>query len=321
MHCLLRPSPSRPSIWLTAATNGPCGGGCGSCFWTGCAQGLAVSDNLESVKTATQAAPDPRWHPTALIRMSIAAHAGAVGLIAVRPALWPWAVGGLLADHVLLTASGLCPRSSLLGPNWNRLPAQSAAARRIAITIDDGPDPEVTPRVLDILDEHKAVATFFCIGDRVVAHPGLTCDIARRGHTIENHSKRHASYFSLLGPRALAAEIASAQDIIGSTVGEPPRFFRAPAGIRNPFLDPVLARLSLRLASWTRRGFDTVSKRPATVLGRLVRGLACGDILLLHDGHAARTADGNAVVLEVLPALLAAINAKQLKPITLRSAL
>jgi peptidoglycan/xylan/chitin deacetylase (PgdA/CDA1 family) len=287
----------------------------------GCARGLAVSDNLESVKTATEAAPDRRWHPTALIRVSIAVHAAAVGLIAARPALWPWAVGGLLADHALLAASGLCPRSSLLGPNWTRLPPQSAAAGRIAITIDDGPDPEVTPRVLDILDQHQAVATFFCIGDRIVAHPGLARDITRRGHTIENHSKRHANYFALLGPRALAAEIASAQDIIGSAVGEPPRFFRAPAGFRNPFLDPVLARLSLRLASWTRRGFDTVNNRPATVLARLVRGLASGDILLLHDGHAARTVGGNPVVLEVLPALLAAIKAKQLHPITLRLAL
>lgn len=280
-----------------------------------------MSDSLESVKTPRHPALDGRWHPSYLVRASFAVHAAAVGLIAVRPSLWRFSACGMLANHALLMASGLWPRSSLLGPNWTRLPPQAAAAGSIAITIDDGPDPEVTPRVLDILDQHATFATFFCIGDRVMAHPALTRDIARRGHAIENHSLRHPNHFSLLGPRAMAAEIGAAQDVIGSVVGTAPLFFRAPAGLRNPFLDPVLARLGLRLASWTRRGFDTVTNRPATVLGRLVRGLGSGDILLLHDGHAARAADGAPVVLAVLPALLDALKSTRLTAITLRSAL
>ena len=84
-----------------------------------------------------------------------------------------------------------------------------------------------------------------------------------------------------------------------------PRFFRAPAGLRNPFLEPVLARESLQLVSWTRRGFDTVNGSARAVLGRLTRRLRAGDILLLHDGHAARTAAGTPVILEVLPRCLA----------------
>jgi len=260
-----------------------------------------------------------RWHPSTLVRLSFVTHAAAAGLIAVRPPLWPWATGALLANHALLTASGLWPRSSLLGPNWTALPAQATAGRNIALTFDDGPDPQVTPRVLDILDQYQVAATFFCIGDRVAAHPALTRDIARRGHAIENHSRRHSYYFSMLGPRAMAREIASAQDIIGSVVGAPPLFFRAPAGLRNPFLDAVLVHLGLRLVSWTRRGFDTVCNRPATVLARLLRGLGPGNILLLHDGHAARTIDGDPVLLEVLPELLATIRSRDLIPITLRS--
>ncbi len=262
---------------------------------------------------------DRRWHPSTLVRLSVAAHAVAAGLIAVRPPLWPWAAGALLANHAVLTASGLWPRSALLGPNWTALPMPAAAGGRIALTFDDGPDPQVTPRVLDLLDQHQVAATFFCIGERVAAHPALARDIVRRGHAIENHSRRHSHSFSLLGPGAMAAEIASAQDIIGSVVGVPPLFFRAPAGLRNPFLDPVLARLALQLVSWTRRGFDTVSNRPAAVLARLLQGLGAGDILLLHDGHAARTINGNPVLLEVLPALLAEISARGLTPITLRS--
>lgn len=273
------------------------------------------------MKTSSELDPVGHWHPSTLVQASLAAHAAVVGVVAARPSLWPFAAGGLLANHALLAASGLWPRSSLLGPNWTRLPAPVAAEGKIAITIDDGPDIEVTPRLLDILEQYKAVATFFCIGDRVAAQPALARDIARRGHKIENHSQRHSHYFSLLGPRAMAAEIASAQEVIGTIVGEIPLFFRAPAGLRNPFLDLVLTRHALRLASWTRRGFDTIAKNPATVLARLAKGLSAGDILLLHDGHAARTIDGSPVVLEVLPALLDKVLSQRLTPITLRAAL
>jgi peptidoglycan/xylan/chitin deacetylase (PgdA/CDA1 family) len=116
-------------------------------------------------------------------------------------------------------------------------------------------------------------------------------------------------------------EIRSAQESITAVTGTTPRFFRAPAGLRNALLDPVLARLDLRLASWTRRGFDTVSRDPDIVLGKLTRHLGGGDILLLHDGNASRTPAGQPVILEVLPRLLTAISEAGLQPITLRAAL
>jgi peptidoglycan/xylan/chitin deacetylase (PgdA/CDA1 family) len=246
---------------------------------------------------------------------------GALALVLARPSAWPWAVGAVVADHALLTAAGLTPRSALLGPNWTRLPAAAGDRREVAITVDDGPDPRVTPRVLDLLEERGAKATFFCIGERVQRHAELTREMVRRGHSVENHSQRHLNYFSLLGPRGLVAEVERAQDTIGITTGQRPLFFRAPAGLRSPFLDPVLSRLGLRLASWTRRGFDTVNSSAPTVLGKLTRGLGAGDILLLHDGHAARTASGAAVILEVLPRLLDALACARLTPVTLRAAL
>src|SRR6185437_7686377 len=146
-------------------------------------------------------------------------------------------------------------------------------------------------------------------------------EMVRRGHSVENHSQRHLNHFSLLGPRSLVGEIERAQDTIGITTGQHPLFFRAPAGLRSPFLDPVLSRLGLRLASWTRRGFDTVSTRAEAVLGKLTRGLGAGDILVLHDGHAALTGKGVPVILEVLPRLLDAVAAAELTPVTLRASL
>ncbi|MGH8304363.1 MAG: polysaccharide deacetylase family protein [Steroidobacteraceae bacterium] len=266
-----------------------------------------------------RAAPG-KFRPPLFIRASVALHAGAAGAVLVRPQLWPWALSAVVADHLLLAAAGLWPKARLLGPNWTHLPGSVAARGGIALTFDDGPDPEVTPGVLALLEEHGVTATFFCVGELIERHPGLAHEIAARGHRIENHSQRHLHRFSLLGPRALRDEIHRAQDSIARETGEAARFFRAPAGLRNPFLEPVLARANLQLVSWTRRGFDTLSHNPGPVLARLTRGLAAGDILLLHDGHAARTAGGVPVILEVLPPLLAAVHRAGLTPVTLRAA-
>lgn len=263
----------------------------------------------------------PRWRPAPLLVASAGVHGGAAALVLAQGQLWPWALGAVAANHVLLTAAGLAPRSRLLGSNWTRLPGTAAEAARIALTLDDGPDPQITPRVLELLERHGARATFFCIGERVAAHAALARELIARGHAIENHSQRHLLHFSLLGPRRLRAEIERAQETIGAATGEAPRFFRAPAGLRNPFLDPLLQQLGLQLASWTRRGFDTLERRPERVFGALARGLAAGDILLLHDGHAARTRSGSPVVLEVLPRLLAALSGAGLTPVRLRDAL
>lgn len=261
------------------------------------------------------------WRPAPLIGGSIALNVAAVTALAMRPHFWPWTVGAMVFDHLLLTGIGLWPRSTLLGSNWTRLPHGAAASGAVAITIDDGPDPGITPRVLALLDAHSAKATFFCVGEKVQRHPELAREIVSRGHSIENHSQRHAHHFSLLGPRGLMSEIGRAQETITTVVGTTPKFFRAPAGLRNPWLDPVLARLDLQLASWTRRGFDTVNRSPDIVLGKLTRHLSGGDILLLHDGHAARTQAGQPVILEVLPRLLDALSGAKLRPVTLRAAL
>ncbi|MDE2148047.1 MAG: polysaccharide deacetylase family protein [Burkholderiales bacterium] len=260
-----------------------------------------------------------------LLRASVALHGAAAAAALAVPAAWPWAAGAVLANHLGLVAAGLWPRSRGLGPNVSRLPAQAAARGEVAITIDDGPDPEVTPAVLDLLAAAGVAATFFCIAERARARPALLRRIVAAGHSVQNHSLRHRHHFSLLGPRALAREIGGAQALLADLSGIAPIAFRAPAGLRNPLLDPVLHRLGLHLVSWTRRGFDTRQTRPQAVLARLAgersRGLAGGDILLLHDGHAARTAAGRPVLLEVLPPLLARLRAAGLQPVTLAAAL
>jgi peptidoglycan/xylan/chitin deacetylase (PgdA/CDA1 family) len=262
-----------------------------------------------------------RWRPAPLLQASAALHCAALGLTAWRPHWWPWTLAAVAANHLQLVGAGLSPRSQLLGSNWTRLPAGAAASGQVAITLDDGPDPEVTPRVLELLRAHAVRATFFCIGERARRYPALVRACAAAGHGIENHTDSHSAAFSLMRSRRLRLEIERAQYTLAELSGQAPRFFRAPAGLRSPLLDPLLQRLGLQLTAWTRRGFDTVSCDYAKVLQRLTRQLAAGDILLLHDGHAARSPGGMPVVLEVLPALLDQLQARRLRPVRLDEAL
>lgn len=256
----------------------------------------------------------PSWRPSPLMRIFAGLHVAGAAAMVAAPAQWPLVTGVLLANHAALGALSCWPRGSLLGPNLSRLPEDAARAGKIALTFDDGPDPLVTPRVLDLLESHAAPATFFFIGNRVEEHPEIVAETVRRGHRVENHTYRHANSFAFNGPSALEREIDLAQDLLARVCGRRPAWFRAPAGMRNPWLDWVLTRCRLSLVSWTRRGFDAVDRRPERVAGRLLKDLAAGDVLLLHDGSAAVDRRGRPVVLEVLPRLLDAIAEQSLVP-------
>lgn len=261
------------------------------------------------------------WIATPALKASVTLHAAAAATALAEPATWPWALSAVVANHAVLTLAGLLPRSQLLGPNLNRLPAPAQARREVALTIDDGPDPAVTPRVLDLLDAAGAKASFFCIGWRARSAPALCREIVARGHRVENHGYSHSHAFSLFGPARMRSDIVAAQTTLADVTGQAPMFFRPTAGLRNPFLDPLLTELNLRLASWTRRPYDTVNGEPRRVLRRLTRGLGPGDILLMHDGHAACTQGGQPVILATLPTLLQSFAALGLKPVTLKDAL
>lgn len=261
-----------------------------------------------------------RRRPTVFVQLCVAVHVLCLLAVVITPALWRWLLAIVLVNHGLIALIGLWPRSRWLGPNWTALPAAAAARNEIALTIDDGPDPVVTPQVLDLLARHRVKATFFCVGRKAQLYPELCRDIVRRGHAVENHSQRHWHNFSLLGPAGYEREIEAAQASLGAITGQRPQFFRAPAGLRNPFLAPVLARLGLQLASWSVRGFDTRINDAARISKRLLRGMHPGSILLLHDGNAAQTANGIPVIVAVLPAVIAHAAARNLHFVTLREA-
>ncbi|HSS50243.1 MAG TPA: polysaccharide deacetylase family protein [Thermoanaerobaculia bacterium] len=259
------------------------------------------------------------YRPPPLLAGSLALHAAGVLALAVAPRHWRAVAGVLAADHLVLAAASLWPRGTSVGANQSRLPAAAARRGEVALTFDDGPDPHVTLRVLDLLGRHGARATFFCIGERVRAYPEIAAEIARRGHRVENHTQTHPHLFACYPAPALRREILAAQESIQRATGDAPRLFRAPAGLRNPLLDWVLFRAGLRLVSWTRRGFDALERDPRRISRRLLAGLAPGDVLLLHDGSTGRNG-GNPVVLEVLPRLLDELAARKLRSVPVAGA-
>jgi peptidoglycan/xylan/chitin deacetylase (PgdA/CDA1 family) len=197
-----------------------------------------------------------------------------------------WGAGAaiLLSAHAPWLWATLCPRCSWWGPQMLK---QATHEREVWLTIDDGPHAEDTPALLEVLDEFGAKATFFVIGTRAKAHPELIREIIRRGHEIGNHTLTHpAVWFWACLPGRIEREVAECSRIIREIVPEVKiHWFRAPAGLRNHWLHPVLKKHGLSLANWSARGFDAVSRDHDTILRRITRHLRPGAVILMHEGQ------------------------------------
>lgn len=248
------------------------------------------------------------YRPSFWIMASLVVHGGALGLISVWPSGWVDALIVVGLNHLFLTLSGLIPQSGILGPNLRSV--TGARSGVLYLTFDDGPDPLVTPRVLDILERHGLKATFFLIGERVERYPEIARQIVAQGHGVANHSLCHEWGFAFKGLKALREDLKRTQGLIHEASGVRPIYFRAPFGIRSPLLEPVLCDLGLGLVSWTHRGYDTRCPDQRKVLARLTSGLAPGAVLLLHDGRTRGARLPGSTVLELLPALLEEVSVR-----------
>ena len=197
------------------------------------------------------------------------------------------------AGHALLVTISawvlygtLAPNARTLGPITTRCPKDEGGENRIWITIDDGPDPETTPRLLELLDAAGVKATFFLIGERAQAHPGIVREIEARGHGIGNHTHTHpARSFWIAGPWRTAREIDRCQEVLAGILKAPPRWFRAPVGHSNLFTHPAIKPHGLQLLGWSARGFDGVGRPVEEILADLQPDLKPGAIVLLHDAR------------------------------------
>ncbi|MCE1229024.1 MAG: polysaccharide deacetylase family protein [Firmicutes bacterium] len=152
----------------------------------------------------------------------------------------------------------------------------------VALTFDDGPDPRLTPHVLDLLDRHGVKATFFVTGAKAQAHPHLVKDLLKRGHARGNHSWSHSPFLMLKGRKALKREVEDTQALL-KDLGATPLVFRPPVGITNPHLWRVLLEAGMICVNFSCRAGDMGNRRTQNLAARLLDKVRPRDIVLLHD--------------------------------------
>jgi peptidoglycan-N-acetylglucosamine deacetylase len=198
-----------------------------------------------------------------------------------------------------ITAWGaVAPSSELYGPTLRH----TASSREIALTFDDGPNPAVTPRLLELFDRYSVPATFFLIGRFARACPEVVREISARGHLLGNHSDTHANLF-LQSRAGIRDELARCQDAIAAAgVAEPLRWMRPPYGYRSPLLRGEIRRAGMRgVVMWSKICWDWKPQPPDRLIERLSRvarpDRPRGDIVVMHDGdHRALGGDRHHVV-------------------------
>ncbi len=152
----------------------------------------------------------------------------------------------------------------------------------VAITFDDGPDPRTLPPLLELLAEFQAPATFFVVGNQVKANPTLVPLLLERGHEVGNHSLTHDPMLMLRSMNRLRHEVQGCQDEL-IALGAKPTVFRPPVGITNSRLPVILRELALTCVTFNVRPLDFGNLRIKQLAQRVLRNVAAGDIILLHD--------------------------------------
>lgn len=184
------------------------------------------------------------------------------------------------------------PRSQLFGKTIYR----TESAKQLALTFDDGPNPAITPKLLDLLDRYDARATFFVIGRFVRECPQLTKEIHARGHLIGNHTQTHPNLV-WLGLQSVHNELRGCQEALEETLGAAAEYFRPPFGLRNPWVVSSAREFGMQTVMWTLLPGDWREKtaewlttrmrivaEDAAAAGQKLARNRHGHVLCLHDG-------------------------------------
>jgi len=194
-----------------------------------------------------------------------------------------------------LTAYGAAyPRAQIFG----RAVCRTNSPRKLALTFDDGPNPAITPKLLDLLDRYNAKATFFLIGGFVRECPELAKELVARSHMVGNHTESHPNLF-WKNPTQVRVELRLCHDAIVGATGAPAKWFRPPFGMRNPWVIRLAKELGYRTAMWTLIPGDWYEKPTEWLIPRMQPiakhaeekmkknsegAKGTGDVLCLHDG-------------------------------------
>lgn len=161
----------------------------------------------------------------------------------------------------------------------------SSKDKEVALTFDDGPSPEFTPRVLDILKKKQVKASFFLNGEMAKNYPDIVKRTALEGHDVGNHTYSHVNMI-LLSDEALAWEIDQGEKAVQAAMGTKPTLFRPPRGLFNGKVRRALISRGYRVVLWTVSSADWRPGSERFIAPRVRKGLKPGAVILFHDGGA-----------------------------------
>lgn len=166
----------------------------------------------------------------------------------------------------------------------------------VYLTFDDGPHPPETERVLDVLRERGARATFFLIGSKVSGNEAVLRRMLEEGHALGLHTYSHAGTFPLLSFDKMLADVNEGKRAVESVAGKKISLFRPPFGVTNPTIAKVVRTLRLQTVGWDVRSFDTMFCKSSEhsckqsghdwyvpVVERIMKQVRPGSVILLHD--------------------------------------
>jgi peptidoglycan/xylan/chitin deacetylase (PgdA/CDA1 family) len=207
-------------------------------------------------------------------------------------------IGGTLAAAA---AHGAFYRNSFVfGRALGRLPTRD---RRVALTFDDGPNPEATPRVLETLRRENVPACFFLLGRHVERHADLARRVADEGHALGNHGFHHRRLHDR-GPGYVRRDLQMGTDAIAEATGRRPAYFRAPHGFRSPWVTSIARSLGQRTVGWTLGVWDSDRPGAEVIARRVIDGCTPGAIVLLHDGDGYDPAGDRGQTADALPRII-----------------
>jgi peptidoglycan/xylan/chitin deacetylase (PgdA/CDA1 family) len=185
---------------------------------------------------------------------------------------------------------------------------KNISKNEVAITFDDGPHPEFTPKVLELLKKYNTKASFFCIGKEVEKHPEILKQILAEGHLVGNHTYSHSKSFGFFDTNKVNSELKKSIEIIKELTGKEMRLYRPAFAVTNPMIERAVKQLQVVSIGWNVRSLDTTSRSEKMILKRITSKVSKGDVILLHDT--------SQKTINVLEQLLLFLLEKNLKSVT-----
>jgi peptidoglycan/xylan/chitin deacetylase (PgdA/CDA1 family) len=191
-----------------------------------------------------------------------------------------WYMGIVIAAVGMLAYGAASVRS---GFYCRVLCSVDSGEKVIALTFDDGPDEQITPQVLDLLNRYQVKAAFFCIGSRVMQYPAILERMDKEGHIVGSHGFSHHFFFDLFSAKRMEEELVKTSILVERIIHKKLTLFRPPYGVTNPTLAKALRRTNYHIIGWSLKSKDTVIREEYRLFERLKRKLGNADIILFHD--------------------------------------